>query len=95
MSLSSACHAARKQTRCWTYRAIVHFACAHARLVLKIDLKPAASDNTTVAAKHSLHETVISPFVLAVSQARIPVLPDLMNGVIVVAVFSMANASSK
>ncbi|KAI0438583.1 amino acid permease/ SLC12A domain-containing protein [Xylaria telfairii] len=62
-------------------------------LVLKIDLSPATSGSNTVATEHSLHETVISPFVLAVSQARIPILPDIMNGIIVVAVFSMANAS--
>ncbi|KAI0474324.1 amino acid permease/ SLC12A domain-containing protein [Xylaria cf. heliscus] len=55
-------------------------------LVLKIDLSP-------TAAEHSSHEALISPFVLAVSQARIPVLPDFMNAIILIAIFSMANAS--
>ncbi|RYC58334.1 hypothetical protein CHU98_g7883 [Xylaria longipes] len=62
-------------------------------LVLKIDLNPATSDNNTVTTEHSSRETLISPFVLAVSQAGITVLPDFMNAVIIVAVFSMANAS--
>ncbi|KAI0449251.1 amino acid permease/ SLC12A domain-containing protein [Xylaria acuta] len=62
-------------------------------LVLKIDLDPAASDTATMTTEHSSRETLISPFVLAVSQAKIPVLPDFMNAVIIVAVFSMANAS--
>ncbi|KAI1170997.1 amino acid permease/ SLC12A domain-containing protein [Nemania sp. FL0916] len=52
-------------------------------LVLKIDIAPADTSR----------EASISPFVLAVSQAKISILPDLMNAVIVVAVFSMANAS--
>ena len=38
---------------------------------------------------------LISPFVNAVSQAHIPVLPDFMNAVIVVSIFSMANALGK
>ncbi|KAI0973917.1 amino acid permease/ SLC12A domain-containing protein [Xylaria arbuscula] len=36
---------------------------------------------------------LISPFVVAVSQANIPVLPDLINAIIIVAIFSMANAT--
>lgn len=53
-------------------------------LVLKIDLSPDSKD-----------EALTSPFVLAVSQAGIPVLPSLINAIIVVSIFSMANASSK
>ncbi|KAI8624969.1 amino acid permease/ SLC12A domain-containing protein [Xylariaceae sp. FL1651] len=56
-------------------------------LVLKLDL------NTDTDTNKSSHETLVSPFVLAVSQASIHVLPHLMNGVIVIAIFSMANAS--
>ncbi|KAI1122681.1 amino acid permease/ SLC12A domain-containing protein [Nemania abortiva] len=63
-------------------------------LVLKIDLSPgtASNDDATVI-QDSSREVLISPFVLAISQAKIPVLPGLMNAVIVVAIFSMANAS--
>ncbi|TGJ84727.1 hypothetical protein E0Z10_g4015 [Xylaria hypoxylon] len=57
-------------------------------LVLKIDLLPAAADDDDTTTKE-----LISPFVLAISQAGIPVLPDVMNAIIVVAIFSMANAS--
>ncbi|KAI3333661.1 amino acid permease/ SLC12A domain-containing protein [Ustulina deusta] len=57
-------------------------------LVLKIDLSPAGASNDDTTTKE-----LISPFVVAVSEANIPVLPDLMNAVIVVAIFSMANAS--
>ncbi|KAJ8121660.1 hypothetical protein O1611_g10041 [Lasiodiplodia mahajangana] len=64
--------------------------------VLNIGLSPAtASDNNATPVQGSSHETLISPFVLAISQAKIPILPDIMNAVIVVAIFSMANASSK
>ncbi|KAI0880625.1 amino acid permease/ SLC12A domain-containing protein [Annulohypoxylon maeteangense] len=35
----------------------------------------------------------ISPFVAALDQARLPVLAGVLNGIIIVAVFSMANAS--
>ncbi|KAI1204261.1 amino acid permease/ SLC12A domain-containing protein [Annulohypoxylon truncatum] len=35
----------------------------------------------------------ISPFVAAVDQARLPILAGVLNGIIIVAVFSMANAS--
>lgn len=58
-------------------------------LVLKIDLSP------DTANEDAAREALISPFVLAVSQAGIPVLPSFINAIIVVAVFSMANASSK
>ncbi|KAI1118499.1 amino acid permease/ SLC12A domain-containing protein [Nemania sp. NC0429] len=54
-------------------------------LVLKIDLSP--DDATTN------QDALISPFVLAVSQANLPVLPNLINAIIIVAIFSMANAS--
>ncbi|KAJ8122250.1 hypothetical protein ONZ43_g1511 [Nemania bipapillata] len=47
----------------------------------------------TMAMHPSSREVLVSPFVLAVSEANIPVLPSLMNAVIVVAIFSMANAS--
>ncbi|KAI0420739.1 amino acid permease/ SLC12A domain-containing protein [Xylaria grammica] len=56
-------------------------------LVLKIDPLPADADGGTAT------KELISPFVLAVAQASIPVLPGLMNAIIVVAIFSMANAS--
>ncbi|KAI1182929.1 amino acid permease/ SLC12A domain-containing protein [Nemania serpens] len=56
-------------------------------LVLKIDLSP------DTANEDAAREALISPFVLAVSQAGIPVLPSFINAIIVVAVFSMANAS--
>ncbi len=59
-------------------------------LVLKIDLSPAGASNDDTTTKE-----LISPFVVAVSEANIPVLPDFMNAVIVVAIFSMANASGK
>ncbi|KAI1153455.1 amino acid permease/ SLC12A domain-containing protein [Nemania diffusa] len=63
-------------------------------LVLKIDLSPAVpSNDSAVTMEDSSREVLVSPFVLAVSQANIPVLPSLMNAVIVVAIFSMANAS--
>ncbi|KAI0891691.1 amino acid permease/ SLC12A domain-containing protein [Annulohypoxylon nitens] len=35
----------------------------------------------------------VSPFVAAVAQANLPVLASVLNGIIIVAVFSMANAS--
>lgn len=35
----------------------------------------------------------VSPFVAAVHDARIPVLPDLINGALAVSILSMANAS--
>lgn len=57
-------------------------------LILKIDLRPDAGSGTDAS-----REALISPFVLAVSQARIPVLPSLINAIIVVSIFSMANAS--
>ncbi|KAI0536430.1 amino acid permease/ SLC12A domain-containing protein [Xylaria digitata] len=48
-------------------------------LVLKVEPVPADDDTAT--------KELVSPFVLAVSQASIPVLPDLMNAIIVVSVF--------
>ncbi|KAI1421182.1 amino acid permease/ SLC12A domain-containing protein [Xylaria sp. FL1777] len=57
-------------------------------LVLKVDLGPVSASNDNNTTKE-----LVSPFVLAVSQANIPMLPDLMNAVIIVAIFSMANAS--
>ncbi|KAI0114441.1 amino acid permease/ SLC12A domain-containing protein [Nemania sp. FL0031] len=62
--------------------------------VLHIDLSPTtASDENATTIQDSSQDALISPFVLAISQAKIPVLPSLMNAVIVVAIFSMANAS--
>ncbi|KAI3322372.1 amino acid permease/ SLC12A domain-containing protein [Xylariaceae sp. AK1471] len=61
-------------------------------LVLKMDLSQAPSDDTTIT-EDSSRAPLISPFVLAVAQAKIPILPDVMNAVIVVSIFSMANAS--
>ncbi|CAJ2503165.1 Uu.00g105590.m01.CDS01 [Anthostomella pinea] len=53
-------------------------------LVLSIPLEDTAKEHT---------DTKTSPFVLAVARAGIPVLPQIMNGIILVAIFSMANAS--
>ncbi|KAJ3561707.1 hypothetical protein NPX13_g8841 [Xylaria arbuscula] len=52
------------------------------------------SDTDSEGDSHNSGSTkeLISPFVVAISQARIPVLPDFMNAVMVVSVFSMANA---
>jgi len=55
-------------------------------LVLKIDLD--TSLEKTGGAK-----SLISPFVLAIAEAQIPILPDIINAVIIVSIFSMANAS--
>ncbi|KAI1270409.1 amino acid permease/ SLC12A domain-containing protein [Xylariaceae sp. FL1019] len=49
-------------------------------LVLKIE---------EISSEHNL----ISPFVVAISKAKIPVLPDIMNAIIIVSIFSMANAA--
>lgn len=51
-------------------------------------LKPAAFSLPEFAHLH-----LVSPFVAAVRVARIPVLPHLINGVLLLSVFSMANAS--
>ncbi|KAI0427668.1 amino acid permease/ SLC12A domain-containing protein [Xylaria sp. FL1042] len=57
-------------------------------LVLKVDLASASASNDDNTTKE-----LISPFVLTVSQANIHILPDLMNAIIIVAIFSMANAA--
>ncbi|KAI1306144.1 amino acid permease/ SLC12A domain-containing protein [Xylaria venustula] len=59
-------------------------------LVLTVDPGP-----TTASKSANTTKELISPFVVAVSQANIPVLPDLMNAIIIVAIFSMANATSE
>ncbi|KAI0389172.1 amino acid permease/ SLC12A domain-containing protein [Xylariaceae sp. FL0594] len=50
-------------------------------LILKINLDGSGS------------KALISPFVMALADARISVLPDVVNGIIIVSIFSMANAS--
>jgi amino acid transporter len=63
-------------------------------LVLKIDLNQALNDEeTNITQDNSSSTALISPFVLAVAQAKITILPDIMNAIIVVSIFSMANAS--
>ncbi|KAI0802683.1 amino acid permease/ SLC12A domain-containing protein [Xylaria sp. FL0064] len=57
-------------------------------LVLKINLGSASASNN-----NSTTGELTSPFVLAVSQANIHALPDLMNAIIIVAIFSVANAA--
>ncbi|KAI1408308.1 amino acid permease/ SLC12A domain-containing protein [Hypoxylon sp. FL1857] len=41
----------------------------------------------------SVYSGGISPFVAAMDQARIPILASVFNGIIIIAIFSMANAS--
>ncbi|KAI0148833.1 amino acid permease/ SLC12A domain-containing protein [Xylariaceae sp. FL1272] len=49
-------------------------------LVLKLDV---------ISSEHNF----TSPFVIAIAMANIPVLPDIINAIIVVSIFSMANAA--
>lgn len=55
-------------------------------LILEINIDPTAGSSSDI---------LVSPFVVAVSQAKIPLLPDIMNAIFIVAFFSMANASGK